>query len=415
MRPLALVLCLLATATTAFAQQQQASQRYRLERIVVEGSRVDDTIVRAEARLVEEQMYGDEDFRQAVYRIRRLPFVADAVWRLEPGVTAGGTTLIITIHDVAVAFYDVTGFAHRQADGETVKDYSAIIGGRWMLNNLGVLEGAFQKQDYVEGINFGMAYRAYDIMGTGGYATGVLTKRFKTKVREYDPTYVLTLGYPLTQKQSVTLTVSHGRSSVTTEFDVNNDDDEDEDDDSDQEDNVELTDGDALSFATLRWWYESIDDPIFATRGLQVSAGPNWARGELTREAYSAALREKLLTELTSESFGLGFDAVAYHTLFGRTVGFVRFNGTGQDNRDSDSQTLTGQAGAGLAFDFHTHEESALRKFKARLEVSGTYRKTQIERPELPEITVNDNSAEAAFVMRHGWGTLRLVGTYVND
>ena len=413
MRPFVLALCVLATAAAAFAQQQPA--RYRLERIVVEGSRVDDTIVRGEARLQEEQMYGDEDFLQAVYRIRRLPFVTDATYRLEPGVTAGGTTLVIRILDVMPAFYDFNGTGTRLADGETVRDGSALIGGRYMLNNLGVIEGAVQDSDDFDGINVGLAYRAYDIMGTGGFATAALAKRFKTKLRDYDTTYVVTLGYPLTQRQTVTLDASMGGSSVTRVLDVNNDDDDDDDDDSDQEDNVDLTNGDTFTFAALRWWYETIDDPFFATRGVQFAAGPTWSSADFTFEDYDRGTRKVVETEAASEAYGLSLDAAAYRALFARTVGFVRLSGNGTRGQETEAETLAGVARAGLAFDFHSQAANALRPWKARLEIGAAYRTTQREQPGQPELSVNDTAAEAAFVFRHRWGTVRLTGTYLNE
>ena len=415
MRPFALVLCVLAITTAAFAQQQQPTS-YRLERIVVEGSRIDDTVVRGEARLEEERTYTDADFQQAVYRIRRLPFVTDAVYRLEPGVTAGGTTLVIRILDVTPAFYELNGTGTRLADGETVRDGSALLGGRWHLANLGVIEGAVEKNDFAEGINVGLAYRAYDIMGTGGFASAAIAQRFKTELRDYDPTLAVTVGYPLTQRQTVTLTAAQSGTSVTRDFDVNNDDDDDDEDDSDRDDNRDLTDSQGFTFATLRWWYETIDDPFFATRGVQVSAGPTWSSAEFEFERYDVAEPDDTAsTKLSTESYGLAFDASGYRRLFGRTVGFVRLNGNGTKNQQSELEMLSGSAGAGLAFDFHSQAENVLRPFKARLEIGAAYRTTQTSQPDLPEISVNDVAAEAAFVFRHRWGTVRLTGTYVNE
>ena len=95
MKSLVLTLCVCLAAVSAFAQ---APVRYRLERVIVEGApTLDEDTIRAETRLEEEQSYTEEDFRQGVYRVRRLPFVTDAAYRIEPGVTGGGTTLVIRI------------------------------------------------------------------------------------------------------------------------------------------------------------------------------------------------------------------------------------------------------------------------------------------------------------------------------
>ena len=412
MRPFVLALCVLATASAALGQQQS---RYRLERIIVEGSRVDDSIVRGEARLAEEETYGEEDFQQAVYRVRRLPFVTDATYRIEPGVTAGGTTLVIRILDVTPVFYDFNGSGTRLSDGETVRDGSALIGGRWLLNNLGVVEGAVQKSDNLDGLNVGLAYRAYNIMGTGGFASIAIAQRFKSKLRDYDPSMAAMLGYPLTQRQSVTLALSRSGSSLTREIDLNDDDDDDDDDDSDKEDNFDLTNGDTFTFADLRWWYESIDDPMFATRGVSVSGGPNWSSAKFTFENFDAVARKIVPGELETEAYGLGLDASAYRVLFGRNVGFIRLSGNGTRSQEVEVETVEGVARAGIAHDFHSYAAGVLRPIKARLEVGAAYRTTRRTEPGLDEVSDNDTSAEAAFVLRHRWGTFRLTGTYLTD
>ena len=413
MRPIVLALCLLASAAAAFGQQQP--QRYRLERIIVEGSHVDDTIVRGEARLREEQTSTEADFRQAVYRIRRLPFVTDATWRVEPGVTAGGTTLVIRILDVMPVFYEFNGTGVRNAEGDTVRDGSFLLGGRWLLNNLGVIEGAVEKSDNGDGINVGLAYRAYDIMGTGAFATAVLSQRFKTELRDYDPTMLGTVGYPLGRRQTITFTGVKSGSSVTTDFDVNGDDDTDDDDDTDREDNRDLTDSAAFNYATLQWWYETIDDPLFATRGVQVAFGPAWSQSEFTFENWDTATRTVVETDAKSEAYALNLDAALYQKLFGRTVGFVRVNASGIQEQETEIETRNGVARAGLAFDLHRHSDTVLRPWKARLEIGGAYRTTEVTRPDLPGTSFNDTAAEAAFVFRHRWGTVRLLGTYLTD
>ncbi|HVG22841.1 MAG TPA: hypothetical protein VND45_01695, partial [Thermoanaerobaculia bacterium] len=399
MRRIVLALCFLATATAALAQQAPA--RYRLERIVVEGSRVDDTVVRGEARLEEERMYGEADFQQAVYRIRRLPFVTDAVYRIEPGVTAGGTTLVIRILDVTPVYYDLSGLGVRLENGETVRDGTALLGARAHLANLGIVEGAVEKSDNAEGIAVGLAYRAYDIMGTGGFATAAIGQRFKTKIRDYDPSFAVTLGYPITQRQTVTLAAAKAGSGITRDFDVNGDDDDDDDDDTDRDDNRNLTNSDAFTFAALRWWYETIDDPYFATRGVQISGGPTWAQSEFSFENYDVATKKVVPSELATESYGLDFDASAYRALFARTVGFIRLNGSGTQNQQSEEESVNGTARAGLAFDFHSHAANVLRPFKARVEIGAAYRTSQLSRPGLADARNNDTFAEAAFVMRH--------------
>jgi hypothetical protein len=76
---------------------------------------------------------------------------------------------------------------------------------------------------------------------------------------------------------------------------------------------------------------------------------------------------------------------------------------------------VNGRASAGLAYDFHRNVEGALRPFKARLEFGAGYRMVNVEGPGSAEFKDNNAFAEAAFVMRHRWGNVRLTGTYVAE
>jgi hypothetical protein len=418
MRSLTLSLCFILAAVSSFAQEET---RYRLERVVVEGSHIDEDIVRAETRLEEEESYTEEDFRQGLYRVRRLPFVADAVYRIEPGVTGGGTTLVIRILDTTPVFYGINVGAAQVADGETETTGDALLGGRWLLDNLGVLEGAVQKVKDDDGFLAGLAYRAYNIYGTGGYASLAVAQRFKAEPFYYDPAAVLTLGYPLTQKQSVTLTASRAKQRLPREFDVEgDDDDEDVDEDEAEDDNQTLTDRDRFEFAELRWWYETIDDPIFTTRGIQFSAGPRWSTLERVTEVYDVddvdEEEDVIATKVGTSSLGFALDGAAFRPFTQRNSGFLRVGGDySKTDEESDLQFLNGSARVGVTHDFHTFSENVLRAFKARVEVAAGYRGSIFRPAAGDELRDTSPFAEAAFVMRHRWGSVRLTAFYDAD
>lgn len=416
MRSLALSLCLFLAAASSYAQEPT---RYRLERVVVEGSNIDEDIIRAETRLEEEQSYTEEDFRQGVYRVRRLPFVTDAAYRIEPGVTGGGTTLVIRILDTTPVFYGINVSASEVADGNVETTGDALLGGRWLLDNLGVLEGAVAKSEGDDGFLAGLAYRAYNIYGTGGYASIALAQRFKAEPVFYDPTVVLNLGYPLTQKQSLTLSYSRAKSRIPRDFDVEGDDDDDDEDEAD-DDNITLTERDRAEFADLRWWYETIDDPIFTTRGVQVSAGPRWSTAAHVDEVFDEdnvdPEQDEIPTETDTTSFGFSVDAAGYKPFTRRNSVFLRAGGDyAQTDENSDLQFFNGAASIGLTHDFHSYEENVIRPFRARLELGAGYRGS-IFRPATGDELRNTNAfAEAAFVMRHRFGTIRLSAFYDAD
>lgn len=410
MRSLALSVCLLLSAVSAFGQET----RYRLERVIVEGSNIDVDIIRGETRLVEEQSYTEEDFRQAVYRVRRLPFVTDAVYRIEPGVTGGGTTLVIRILDETPIFYGLNVGTSRLGDGDTETTGDALLGGRWLLDNLGVLEGGIQKSEGEDGFLVGLGYRAYNIYGTGGFASLTIAQRFQAAPRRYDPAAVLELGYPLTQTQTVKLVASRVKSRLPRDFDVEgDDDDDDEDDDSDEDDNVTLTERDRFEFAELRWWYETIDDPIFTTRGLQVSAGPRWSTLEHVTETYDFGDEEVVAAETSSSALGFGLDASGFRPFTRRNSVFLDLGADySRTDEDTDLEFLNGAARVGVTHDFLSYADNVLRPFRARIEIGAGYRGSSFRPATGDEVRDTRPFGEAAFVMRHRWGTVRLSAFY---
>lgn len=419
MKSLVLTLCVCLAAVSAFAQ---APVRYRLERVIVEGApTLDEDTIRAETRLEEEQTYTEEDFRQGVYRVRRLPFVTDAAYRIEPGVTGGGTTLVIRILPETMVFYGVNFGASEVADGDVETTGNALLGGRWMLDNLGILEGAVQYSEDEDGYLAGLAYRAYNIYGTGGYASLAVAQRFQAEPYYFDPTAVLNLGYPLTQKQTLTLSYSRAKQRLPRDFDVEGDDDDpDVDEDEAEDDNHTLTDRDRFEFAELRWWYETIDDPIFTRRGVQFSAGPRWSSVERVTEVYDVdnvdPEQEEIATETTVYSVGLAADGAAYKPFTRRNAAFLRFGGDWtKTDEASDATFINGAARIGLTHDFHSPEENVIHPFRARFEIGAGYRTSIFSPPQGDEVQNSNPFAEAAFVMRHRFGTIRLSAFYDAD
>lgn len=409
MRSIVLSFCLVLATLSSFAQET----RYRLERILVEGSKVDQDLVRGEARLDEEGSYTERDFQQAVYRIRRLPFVTDAAYRIEPGVTAGGTTLVIQILDTKPVYYGLNVAARSGGEGDTETTGDALLGGRVMLGNLGMIEGSAQKSEAEDGILADMTYRAYNIYGTGGFAFVTASQRFRAEPRRFSPGVLATLGYPLTQRQTVTASIGKGGTRLPREFDVEGDDDDaDVDEDEAEDDNETLTDRDRFYSANLRWWYETIDDPIFATRGVQISAGPNWIQSEASVEAYDQTAKKVVSTVTDATSYGFGLDASAFRPLTPRNAVFLRLGGDASRAEETELEVINGSARLGFTHDFHPPAVNAIRPFKARLEIGAGYGGTLI-RPKVGEETdITGAFGEAAFVMRHNWGSIRISAFY---
>ena len=424
MRSMFIALCCALWVAGPLAAQGTPTQ-YRLERIVVEGSDAGEDAIRAEARLDEEKTYTDEDFRQAVYRVRRLPFVADATYRTEPGMTGGGTTLVIRVLQETIAFGRVDVLHVRPSEGDADTSAAATLGGRYLMNDLGVLEGGLTRTDEsAVGTLLNLTYRAYDIYGTGAFAVVSLGKRFQTEDIDFDADMDVLGGWPLTQKQSLTLSAARRRFGIPRDFDVLGDDGDDPDGDDDEDDNITLTNSDAIDTAELRWWYESHDDPLFATRGLSLSFGPTWSHAEFDVETYDATLKEVVTTTEQFNGLGLVLDAAAYRRLVGRNVGFLRLLGNAnrtdqvEDEDEAELPNLdrfSGQANVGLAHDFHSYDPNVLRRFRARVEASVGYGVVSVRQEDLPSSRFNQKNAEAAFIFRNRFGSIRLRATYLFD
>lgn len=396
MRKLILLWFLLALPIAA----QQT--RCRLERVIVEGSRVSDDIVRAESRLVEEREYTEDDFRQALYRIRRLPFVTDAAYRIEPGMNTGSSVLVIRILDEMPVFYDAGAFLNASEHADTNTDYAAAIGGRVLLDDLGVVETRVQTFDVNDGGSITLAYRGYGFGDRGFFVMASLEQRFGAETRTYDPVPALRVGMPLTQQQTLTLSASRSKSRIITSFDVNGDDDPDDDDTFD--DNVDLADRSHFTTAALQWHYESHDDPLFATRGLDISAGPFWTEATFIHEIYDDEEEEVVIgSEDTNGSVGLALNASAWKPIGARNVLSLRFSADG--SRTGEERDWSGFARGAFAHDFHHHADDAIRPWRARIELGAGYGRRD-----------NDSEriiADLAFLLRHRWGTLRLTGAYI--
>ena len=111
-RFLSSLLILLGTVLPAAAQTSNPP-RFLLESIVVEGVQRDIVrrIVTSESLLEPGREYTEQELREAVYRVKRLPFVMDADFSLRKGGERGSYQLVITVEETRLIFYsaDVGG------------------------------------------------------------------------------------------------------------------------------------------------------------------------------------------------------------------------------------------------------------------------------------------------------------------
>ncbi len=305
-----LLLLLLLTTLPAWGQEepptaQQETDRFLIEKITVEGTKqAAANIVRSETLLREGGTYTEEQLRQAIYRIHRLPFVLDASFALRKGSRRGAYELVIEAKPARWFFFDTSIHAFKFGEPLNLEENSfttdpsmrssttlqGLVGARLFVGRSGVL---FAALDSEEGVQVG--FTQYDLLNRGILASAGYSRN-TCCVREVlplalDPTFSswsfessekLSLGVaiPLGGRQSVQISLSERRGDFGTRTSVLND--------SPPEQVMVFLGQGTLSYrrAEAKWVYDTSDDPFLPTRGFSLSAGLEASRfdtGSLVR------------------------------------------------------------------------------------------------------------------------------------
>lgn len=274
----ALVLLLGAwLAPRAFAdpadEQPAAEPRFPVERITVEGARYASAeLIVSESLLAEGHSYSEEDLRDAIYRIKRLPFLIDARFALRKGSERGRYELVITVDEISPVFFGLdldNALAYTSFGGTSWHGQGkGTIGARWFAGRHGVLFGA------VEGDEAQVGYTHYDLFGRRVFATfvyGRTSKDFDGLRFEWDAgdlraeslivrnadseRFTLLTGFPLSTHQTLRFRAS------STEVD--------------RDEFVRLRERSTgrNRGADVQWIYDSTDDPVLPTRGRLANVG----------------------------------------------------------------------------------------------------------------------------------------------
>jgi hypothetical protein len=299
-----LLLLLLFTALPAWGQEEEPStlqetERFLIEKITVEGPKqAAANIIRSETLLREGGTYTEEQLRQAIYRIHRLPFVLDASFALHKGSRRGAYELVIEARPARWFFFDHSIHAFRFGEPLDLEENSftldpsmrssttlqGLVGARLFVGRSGVLFGALDSE---EGIQAG--FTQYDLFNRGILAN-VGYSRNECCIREVlplalDPTFSswsftsserfsLGLAIPLGGRQSIQVSASERRGDAGTRRSVLVESPTDQ--------TAFFQGVGTLSYrrAEAKWVYDTSDDPLVPTRGFSISAGLEAARLE---------------------------------------------------------------------------------------------------------------------------------------
>lgn len=293
---------LLTLVSPGSAQQTPPDDtaRFLIQTITVETDRAASAgIIKAETLLEEGETYTEDDLRQAIARVHRLPFVLDASFSLRKGSERGTYELVVEAHTARWFFFDrglqLTSFDKAYAlegnflsSGHYATSQTGLIGGRLFTGRSGVLYGSvgFHQDLVSDGTGIELGYTQYDLFGLGIVADASYSTNFccTTEVLpfgispdlqvwdwERDQRAALSLAIPLSRNRSLQLgsTERWGDSGSHRKlfFDFE-----------EPFFSTSIFQGEQSSRQiAARWVQDTSDDPLLPSRGGILSAGLEYA------------------------------------------------------------------------------------------------------------------------------------------
>ena len=362
-------------------------------------SRIPTTILRSQSLLSEDHTYSDEELDLAVARIRRLPFVYDARFRVE------GSTLVVEVADEHHFFYgvDLLGETSNRLRDSYV---DTGIGGRMYVRSGGVLEGGFGNlsghDDNIGAAN--LQYSQYGIGGTPLFASLAVNRSLGGVFGKTDLQPTLTIGMPLSLSQTLSLVALRQGYHDEHEFALVP---------------RPLRVEQFSETLELHYRYDTTNDPLFATRGRALEIVPSYGREKNLFESF--VFRPSTGTTIFSEFSRLQDRAVTLHaenywragertSLIGgvaararRAEGHVESNGIVRPSEHSDKL-----ASASLLLAHNFFDAGSLTDTRHRIEGGVDY----VIDHYAPGRMQRYYELELAYVFRNRWGTVRLTASH---
>lgn len=138
MKRLLCLLLLLGCASASYAEDRFLIERIDVRKLVHASA----DVIRAESRLQEGDSYAEADLRAASDRVRRLPFVLDAVFSLERGSVRDAYVLVITVSETRPLFFRYQFIPFFENAQIRAVDNDALLGARWFAGSRGVFHVA---------------------------------------------------------------------------------------------------------------------------------------------------------------------------------------------------------------------------------------------------------------------------------
>jgi outer membrane protein assembly factor BamA len=381
-----LLLASLAVLPPAFAQDAAPAPAYRIERITVQGAQREaaHNIAADETRLREGQTYDQNQLDQAIYRVRRLPWVLAADYQLRQGSAPGAYELVITIHnDTAVRLVvDGVGIFDGDVPEEEDDGFNSLVSGevqaRSFVGERGMAFASASKSERVDPI--GQAgYTQYGLFGAGSSATVTAGRLFsgdEEGVESDDIFAGLAVALPVSPNNTVRLSLNWSRSdfeAATFERQV------------------------SFHSPAVQWIYDTTDDPLFALRGLQVIGAASYER---TEEEIGGERSD------SSDSFTLTAGAVRYVPLTAsQSLGFTLVR-TYQEVVEDEPEANGGTLAAGIGH-FANLWDTEVSGWRGRLRWENRLVYTREETDGTTFHAENFVDLSSGLVFRTNWGIVR--------
>jgi hypothetical protein len=257
-------------ASLASASVAQPPPSFLVERIVVTGatSEAARRIVVAESRLLEGSSYAEPELRDAVHRVKRLPFVLDADMALQKGSAPGAYELEISIEMVKpVAFgLELRGYGHERNGYDHGDRFSRLgtgtVSARRFVGSRGLLFGSAQGYDQGDAAFLQLGYTQYDVLRPGGYATVAASRAVGSGAGDEDLQISSQLYLPLVGNHALRASLS--RTESRSDWSLL--------DGTRRRSRLEAWEG------GIDWIHDTTDDPIFPRTGSLLTAGVGYGR-----------------------------------------------------------------------------------------------------------------------------------------
>lgn len=411
----AVLLCGLFSGAPVPAQEPDPAA-FLIETITVEGVSRDSVreIVAAESRLRPGQTYSEQELREAVYRVRRLPFVLDAEFSLRKGSKRGAYELVIAVEQTRPLFYslDGQGVVFRDDDEDPFSDSSGFeaqaqgtAGARHFVGSRGL---AFASVNLGEelGRALEVGYTQYNLFGPGSFASvGLFSRLDDPDPGDSDEMQgALTVGIPIAGSHSLRSTLTLSRS----EYDFSYESGEGQVANSSRYDSRDLD---------VEWIYDTTDDPLFPTTGLKVVGGAGYA---VTEQKSRATGPFPVSFEETFRQAGVSFAAERHWSLTPRQSLSLGLDSAFQstDPGKEDKGFTGSDFSSSIAFFGHSWSlwgaEKTGRVGDLRLENRLTlYHFHQ----EATGLSLTDTAAAlgSSIVFRNRWGLIRAGLTFITE